>query len=278
MHKPLIVLLLLTSQTLFAQFHFGTFLGGANYIGELNSDLYKRTKPAIGVSLNYEVSDRVMLRSGLTVGKVEGADRYSGTETLKQVRNLHFKSNIVEFSLIGELTAFNLYNIRWSPYVFAGVGLFRFNPYTDTDSGKVYLKPLSTEGQGLPGNPEYSLIDLSIPFGGGIKYNINENVRIGLEVGLRKLFTDYLDDVSKTYIDENELLAYKGQEAVNFSYRGDEYPGGSPAYPAKGAERGNPVTKDWYYFSGLHLTFRIGGGYGKTDASGKRNKLDCPKM
>lgn len=285
MKKVFSFFLLLFSYTAFAQFHLGVFAGGSNYLGDLSDKPYRRTKPAVGLSINYEVSDRFMLRSGITLGKIEGADKYSSNEFLEQNRNLSFKSNIAEFSLIGELTAFNLYNIRWSPYAFAGISVYRFNPYVnDSVGGKVYLQPLGTEGQGSTQYPErkkYSLTQFAIPFGGGIKYNLNDNVRLGFEVGLRRLFTDYLDDASGFYADEDALLATGGPNALQYAYRGDEVPGQDPnypdvGYPVKNAERANPKTKDWFYFTGLHLTFRIGGSYGKTHASGNRKGYGCP--
>lgn len=284
MQRFVLVLLLFASHSVFGQLHFGVFAGGASYLGDLNDKVWKRTKPAAGISLNYEVSDRFILRSGLTLGKLEGGDQFSGTTFLKQNRNLSFQSSLTEFNLIGELTVFNLYNINWSPYAFGGIAVFRFNPYVRDSGTKVFLQPLSTEGQGLPSatqNP-YKLTQFAIPFGGGIKFNLNENIRLGVEVGLRRLFTDYLDDVSGFYADENELLNAKGPTAIRLSYRGDEVPGEVAGYPdigyaAKNAERGNPKTKDWYYFSGIHLTFRLGGGYGKTSASGSR-KYGCPSV
>jgi hypothetical protein len=95
------------------------------------------------------------------------------------------------------------------------------------------------------------------------------------------LFTDYLDDVSGNYADSASLLAAKGPLAVKYSYRGNEVPGSAPGYPdngyaTKNAERGNPKTKDWYYLTGLHVTFRLGGGYGKTSASGRKKGYGCP--
>lgn len=253
-------------------------------MGDLNDKPFKRTKPAMGLSVNYEISDRVMLRSGLTLGKVEGGDRYSGTSFLKQVRNLSFQSSLTEFSLLGELTAFNLYNIRWSPYFFGGIAVYRFNPYTVDSGKKVFLQPLGTEGQGLAAYPErqpYKLTQFALPFGGGIKYNINDDIRVGFELGFRRLFTDYLDDVSRSFADEDLLLAAKGPKAVQLAYRGDEVPGEDATYPdngypAKDAQRGNPKTNDWYYFTGIHLTFRLGGGYGKTFASGQSGRYGCP--
>lgn len=285
MRKLFLVFLLYAAIPAFSQFHFGAFVGGSSYLGELNDQPFKRTKPAIGVSLNYEISDRVMLRSGLTFGKLEGGDKWSGTTFLKQNRNLEFQSGLTEFSLIGELTVFNLYRINWSPYAFAGIAVFHFNPYVTDSGSKTYLQPLSTEGQGIAGNnvKPYNLTQFTIPFGGGVKFNLNDNVRLGVELGLRRLFTDYLDDVSGNYADATELLTAKGPTAVRLSYRGDEVPGevtGYPdaGYPGKGSQRGNANTKDWYYFTGVHLTFRLGSGYGKTSAGGSRRKYGCPTV
>lgn len=286
MKRSLILLALAVSQIASAQFHLGVFAGGVNYTGELNNRTYTRTKFAGGISLNYEVSDRVMLRSGLTFGSVDGADRFGTNEYVKQTRNLSFQTSITEFSLVGELTAFNLYNIRWSPYAFAGLSVYRFNPYvTDSAGGKTFLQPLGTEGQGLSAYPErkpYNLTQLAIPFGGGIKYNINDNIRLGFEVGLRRLFTDYLDDVSTTYADE-ALLAASNPNTVRFAYRGREVQGGDltypdNGYPSKDAPRGNPDANDWLYFTGLHLTFRLGGGEGKGGSGKKNGRYGCPTV
>ena len=166
-----------------------------------------------------------MLRAGYTYSIVGGADRFSDDPELV-ARNLAFETNISEFSLVGEYYLLNLYENRISPYAFAGLAVYHFNPYAYNGSTeKIFLKPLSTEGQGLPGYPEketYSLTQTAIPFGGGVKFAVTENFHLGLEVGFRKLFTDYLDDVSTTYADPNDLLAARGQLAVDMSYRGDD--------------------------------------------------------
>jgi len=265
-------------------FHLGVFGGLSNYQGDLTDGLYVKnsTKAAGGLTLSYELTERLNLRAGLMYGKITGNDDFN-TKTYLQARNLDFTSSITELSLVGEFTVFNLNNIRWSPYVFGGIAIFRFNPYThDAEHNKVFLKPLSTEGQGLAGYPDskpYSLTQAAIPFGGGIKFALTDNIRIGAEVGIRKTFTDYLDDVSTNYADPFDLLEQRGELAVAYSYRGDEVPGGDPNYPAKGAQRGGAQQKDLYYFSGLSISFRLGGGYGSTFA-GKNGKsrLDCPKV
>ena len=78
--------------------------------------------------------------------------------------------------------------------------------------------------------------------------------------------------------DPNDLLLERGQVAVDLSYRGDEVAGGDPNYPAKGAQRGGMKEKDWYYFTGLHISFRLGQGSERTFASGGNKKAySCPK-
>jgi Domain of unknown function (DUF6089) len=262
----------------FTQIHIGVFGGLSAYNGDLTDKIFpkKETNGAIGVTLNYELKDQVMLRGGLTYSIVGGADRFSDKPDLVQ-RNLSFETKIAELSAVGEYYLFNLYDRRYSPYFFGGLAVYHFNPYAyNASHQKTYLKPLSTEGEGIAGYPDrkpYSLTQLAIPYGGGIKFAITDNLRIGVEIGFRKLFTDYLDDVSKNYIDPADLLAAKGQQAVDMSYRGNELPGGSPVYPSKTDQRGNPKSKDFYYFTGIHLTYRLGSG---NEGGGRKSRTGCP--
>lgn len=282
-----LLLFLLTSATSisFAQFRLGMFGGIANYAGDLVDQPYigKLTKPALGITGSYELTDRFSLRASFIHGTLEGDDRYNKKDYLK-LRNLNFTSKINEFSLLAEVSTFSLYEKKWTPYVFLGLGVFHFNPYTHDSAGqKVYLKPLSTEGEGILGYSArpYNLTQLAIPFGGGVKFAISDGVQLGLEIGIRKLFTDYLDDVSTNYADPVDLLRERGQQSVDLSYRADELPGGDPNYPTKGAQRGSAKNLDWYYFTGLHLTFRLGGGSTRTYAGnmyGNKKQYNCPKV
>jgi hypothetical protein len=287
----LLIGLLLVGVCAFSQnWHVGIFTGLSAYNGDLTDKIFpkKVTNGAIGFTVNYEFTPQIMLRGGFTYTVVGGADRFSNNDSLR-ARNLAFETHISEFSAIGEYYIFNLEEQKFSPYLFGGLAVFHFNPYDYYNGNKVFLKPLSTEGEGLPQYPDrkpYALTQIALPFGGGVKYAFNDNLRLGLELGMRKLFTDYLDDVSTTYVDPNDLLNAKGQMAVNMSYRGDELPGGNPNYPAKGAQRGGSHHKDWYYFLGLHLTYRLGTGdnnrsgvFGGGNYSGKRKKgYGCPSM
>jgi Domain of unknown function (DUF6089) len=283
-------LMLLSTATFSQKVHVGVFGGLSAYQGDLVDKIFpkKVTNGAIGVTVNYELMEQVMLRAGFTHSIVGGADRFSINDSLI-ARNLAFETKISELSLLGEYYFFNLNEQRFSPYIFAGLAVYHFNPYAfDSTREKIFLKPLSTEGQGLSQYPDrkpYGLTQVALPFGGGVKYAFNDNLRLGLELGMRKTFTDYLDDVSSTYADYNDLLTAKGQLAVDMAYRGDELPGGNPNYPAKGAQRGGASHKDWYYFLGLHLTYRIGTGDGGGGSygggrykGGKKRGYGCPNV
>lgn len=266
----------------FAQFHLGVFGGIGNYQGDLINSAYvgKLTRVAVGLTGEYELSSKLSLRGGFTFAQIAGDDQYNTKDYLK-LRNINFESNITELSLMAQYYTFGFENRRWSPYVFGGVAVYHFNPYIlTTDDEKIFLKPLSTEGQGMTGYPEskpYSLTQFALPFGAGVKFALSDNVRIGAEVGLRKLFTDHLDDISTNYVDENDLRTQRGDLAVQVAYRGDEIPGGNPSYPAKGAQRGGVDQKDWYYLTGLTLSFRLGSGGGGLFGGGK-GKYGCPKV
>ncbi len=161
----------------------------------------------------------------LSYGKISADDK-NNTEPSLIARNLNFTSAITELSVVGQLYLFNSYKSRINPYVMAGIAVFRHNPYTfDAQGEKFFLKPLGTEGQGLSRYPDkspYSLTQFAFPFGGGIKFAVTEAISIGWEIGARKTFTDYLDDVSGTYADQAALLAGRGPKAVELAFRTPE--------------------------------------------------------
>lgn len=279
---PVCIFLLSVFYSSAQRVHLGIAGGVANYSGDLPDKYYinSETKKFFGATVHYELFDQLFLRAGVSFATVNGSDKYS-SDPILQRRNLSFETAISEFSVVGEFYLLNVNIEKFSPYVFAGLAVFHFNPYTyDSANRQVYLKPLSTEGQGIyPGKKKYSLNQPAIPFGGGLKIAISENLRLGIEIGFRKLFTDYLDDVSSTYADYNDLLAAKGPVAVELAYREDELQNGNPTYPTKDTQRGSSVKKDVYYFTGLNLSFRLGNGSGrKYKFSGKKSKYGCPSV
>jgi hypothetical protein len=260
-----------------AQWNVNLFGGFANYIGDLQSKVYttQQSNGAFGAGLQYDLSEHFSVLGNGSFGRISAADGYSNQADLR-ARNLNFESKIYEGNLLLEYNIFDLHSHKLTPYLFAGAALFHFNPYAyDTTGKKVYLRSLSTEGEGLPGyKKEYSLFQISIPFGGGIKFRVSDRVVLAYEIGMRKTFTDYLDDVSGPYISQATLLAAKGPEAVEMAYRGNELKDGA-AYPAAGTPRGGPKYKDWYYMSGLRVTIALNDG----GAEHRRHNgvLDCPK-
>lgn len=258
------------------------FLGTSNYEGDLQANFFTFTQPglALGGGLSYQVSDKIFIRGGVTFAKIEADDKKNPKVYF---RNLNFKSSIQEFHIAAEYYLFGTEDVKLSPYVFAGVAVYQFNPYTKDTSGTTYfLQPLSTEGQGfyLDRKP-YSLTQIAIPFGGGIKYALSDNIKIGVEVGLRKLFTDYLDDVSTTYVDPNLLLTNRGPKALELAFRGAEIDK-TATYPVVLTKRGEPKNKDWYYFTGITLSYRFpakgesNGGWDKPGGR-KKSRLGCPR-
>jgi opacity protein-like surface antigen len=255
--------------------HVTAFGGFSNYQGDLQDKRFtlNQSHAAFGIGAAYEVTDKIAARANITFGKLSGDDKQN---TKNAARNLNFTSSITDIHLGLEYYLLNPYNHRLTPYVFAGISYFSYNPYTyDTLNRNFFLQPLSTEGQGfLQGRSKYKLNQFSFPFGGGAKFSLSENIRVGAEVGLRKTNTDYLDDVSTEYVDQALLLANRGAKAVDLAFRGDEVKTGDP-YPAAGAQRGSAKNKDWYYFAGLTLDIRLNGGSG-TSKGGAKSRTGCP--
>jgi len=261
--------------------HVGAFLGISNYSGDLvekKVDL-KYTRPALGILVRKDFNRYFSLRGAITYGVAAGADSTNANSALV-ARNLSFRSRIIEFALIGELNFLDIDEKGFTPYVFAGIAGFGFDPQAKDQSGNwVRLRRLGTEGQGLPQYPDrlpYDMFTVSIPFGVGFKALLSDRWTLGFEVGFRPTITDYLDDVSKTYVDQNTLLAYRGQASVDMAYRGDEAGKFTPGtYPVDGAKRGSDKYKDWYGFTGFTITYRLGNG---GNPWGRVNATRCPRF
>ena len=253
--------------------HVSLFGGFSNYQGDLQKAkfTFSQAKFAFGVGAAYEITDKLYARLNFLSARVSGNDQ---TNKINASRNLSFSSPVTELHLGLEYDLMNVYENRYAVYVFAGVGGFRFNPSAiDSLGKKVYLQPLGTEGQGFyQGRKKYSLNGLVIPFGGGLKLAVSDNVFVRLEAGVRKTFTDYLDDVSTTYVDRTTLLVNNGAKATELAFRGDELKPGL-VYPNEGSIRGNPKRSDYYYIVGTSVSFRLSTTSG--NGSGKNN-LGCP--
>lgn len=255
--KHCFVFLLFAASTSYGQgWEAEIMIGGARYKGDLTKShfAYQTTRPAAAFNIKYNFDNAIILRAGVAFAQVMGNDKYNRRADLK-ARNLNFKTNIVELSLCAEYNLLEPEIFDAYPYIFGGIGIYHFDPYTyDNSNKKTYLRPLSTEGQGLAAYPDrdtYSKTQFCIPFGAGWKWNFSKRYDLVYEIGYRILFTDYLDDVSKPYIDPQILLAAKGPKAVELAFKSKV-----PVVP--GDIRGNSNVNDWYFFSGVKLVMRLG--------------------
>ncbi|MBC7695955.1 MAG: hypothetical protein H7141_10980 [Burkholderiales bacterium] len=239
-----------TKKRNFRQHEVGIMLGGSYYIGDLNPrKQFNLTQPAGGIFYRFTPNYRYAFRGGVNYGNIMGDDSQSEDEDQLQ-RNLNFKSRIIEFNAIAEFN-FLEYRIsndkyKFTTYLFLGLDVFTFKPRAQMGNFWIDLQPLNTEGQ----SKRYRLTQMAIPFGLGLKMNVSKKVGIGLEWGPRKTFTDYLDDVSGTYPDPF-ATPFTTVNGVKLSDRSKN------AGSNVNEQRGNPRTKDWYFFFGLTLNFKL---------------------
>lgn len=228
--------------------------GISSYFGDLHPfkhATFQHARAYFTGSIKYGFNANLYMRTSITIASVHGEDN----SIFANNQNLNFSSNIQEINTGLEYRLIGLEKVKVIPYVFACIGVFHFDPTTIYHGEIVHLQPLGTEGQGLPQYPlkkMYSLVQICIPFGGGFKMKINEDINIGIEFGVRRLFTDYLDDVSGTFADQEILLAGRGKTVVNLAYRGTKNP-----YPSAGDPRGDPDANDWYTFLGFTLGIKM---------------------
>ena len=221
----------------YGKVELGAGVGPLFFLGDLGGNLGKGTtlvkdinlsitKISKGVYFNYYPVEWLGFRVAFNTGHLEGADSLinekGGAETYRKVRNLHFRSSLTEGFAAIELypTVFmEQYDglaKKLRPYGLLGVGFFKFNPqalyYAPNGTERwVDLQPLRTEGQGMaeyPNRKQYKLTQMEIPMGFGAKYYLSDNMYIGMEILHRKTFTDYVDDLSTTYINPDLFDKY----------------------------------------------------------------------
>lgn len=250
---------------------------GTRFIKDVNLELTKMMK---GAFITVYPTDWLGLRVAGQLTYVSGKDYTINTdgvhESWRKQRNLDFKSNMWELYGAVELyptimfRKYDDYEPRLKPYGFVGVGLFHFDPQGSlTASNGVVtwhkLHPLRTEGQGMaeyPNKKPYSLTQLNVPMGFGIKYDLSERVTIGTELLYRHTFTDYIDDVSTTYIDPVYFNQYlNAQDAaiarkIHDKMYGIVTPGVSRYAP--GTQRGNSKQNDAYFSTLVKVGIKLG--------------------
>jgi hypothetical protein len=245
--------------------------GGVSfYMGDLNpSGVFNFVQPAGGIFYRYNFTEHWAIRGNALLGWVKAEDAQSDVRSQVE-RNLSFTSQVLEFSLYGELNFFRYtpgdMKHPIAPFIFGGIALFKFNPKAELDGTKYELQPLGTEGQGTtfyPDRKQYSLTTASIPFGIGVKANISKRFSVGVEWGMRYTFTDHLDDVSGVYADPDIVMQESGETAGLLSDRS------LSGTDNTDRQRGNSKTNDWYSFALLTFSYKIPGRPVKCAAYGE---------
>ncbi|MBP9099539.1 MAG: hypothetical protein KBF74_12040 [Ferruginibacter sp.] len=253
-----------------------TDIGGAKGVGKrFVKDLnLGATSFAGGIFINAMYKNAVALRLEGTFGQISANDNVLKDVDPKDIafqrynRNTSFRSKITEISLVTELHPLFIFidymeresdPPKLSPYLLAGVGYYTFNPQTELNGKWIDLQPLSTEGQGFKEYPDrkvYKLQQLSIPVGLGIKYELSRMVNLRGEFVYRVLQTDYLDDMSTTYVDPTLYSNYfTGSKLANALILSDRQ---ITKVTGPGGKRGSPKQKDSFFSINLKLSLTIG--------------------
>jgi hypothetical protein len=243
----------------------GVLLGTVTYKGELNKSLFtpRFLRPAIGIHYRKNMNNHWAHRLGASYGVIE-ADDASSNDDYQKRRNLSFRSPIIDFHYLLEFNFFP-YQIAnpkstFSPFLFIGINGFIFDPRAELNDEWVRLQPLGTEGQGTnayPDREKYNRFQIGIPFGGGVKFKLSRRFGMTIEAGARRIYTDYLDDISTTYADKAVLLAASGEEAVLLSDRSID----GQSIDNTDRQRGNAADRDWYMFTGFTLNYSLSKRY-----------------
>jgi hypothetical protein len=247
-------------------FEIGGMAGGAFYNGDLGNFFQAGIGPGAGISATYNFTVPFGVRANLNLGMVNGKDKVHPESKLAfrsyifdYSVQLHYyitrlKSKTRNYSIKYGRRSYRSGNFSVISYVFVGLGGFSFNPKGQYKDGSWHeLQPLTTEGQGIiPTRDPYNLFSMNIPFGAGIRYPIKKGFYLGFELSFRKTFTDYLDDVSLTYLNTQRLETQVGPESAYFSDPSENI-SLKETYPA--IARGNPKNKDAYLFSFVSLSY-----------------------
>jgi hypothetical protein len=253
MQKLIILLLIILLFPVFSQaqkwkrsrveYSFG--IGATNFLGDLGgrdkvgNDFvldfeYKATRFGAGIGYRYQLAKRFYVKGNFYYALVSGDDDLT-EEFYRSRRQLNFKAHILELSgqleyMLIKQESGHLYRLRgvrgkrwfkFEVYLLGGIGGIWFSPQGERNGKWHSLRPLHTEGQGLPGGPsQYNGFSVVVPYGIGFRRMLDGGARtrhfgawsISLELTMRKTFTDYIDDVSTFYYNDG------GSDAIEAAY------------------------------------------------------------
>jgi opacity protein-like surface antigen len=273
MKKLLFVVLLATAvnftnaqyESIVQQGEIGLSVGAAHYFGDLNTQArINRPKLAVGAFFRKQFGNYVGMRVSAHYTQLGYSDIYTTDNDYQRRRNLSFNSNIFELAVQGDFNFFKFlpgdpYH-SFTPYVTIGAGVFSYDPYAYLNKQKIFLRSLATEGQGRPEYPDrkpYNTMAFAFPLGVGVKYALNDRINVGAEITHRFTTTDYLDDVSTTYIGADKFpLLPDGSPSQARLLQDRSYETGE-IIGLEGRQRGFSKQKDQYIIAEVFVSFNI---------------------
>jgi hypothetical protein len=251
------------AQNYFSGSEYGVSAGASQYFGDLNDEYgFRFIRPAVGAFARVHLNPYIALKGGLNYTHVGYYDKYS-SNVYNQKRNLSFQSDIFEAAIQAEFNFFRFttgeIGNRWTPYLTGGVGVFYYDPWAELNGKRYNLRKLGTEGQNAGfDDRKYGKFAMCFPVGAGFKYWLRPGLNIGFEIADRLTTTDYLDDVSTTYVGSN-YFPNDPQIQNPAYYLQDRSLEITPSDPLgrPGKQRGNSSTKDQYMMFLVHLSFQL---------------------
>ncbi|MFM2048583.1 MAG: hypothetical protein RI955_1131 [Bacteroidota bacterium] len=273
--KKILLLLCIISICFSANAQFsevGLLAGESHYIGEMSLGKLKNLKEAHfagGLFYRHTFARGIVgFRAGLTFAKISGDDRNFAEGSVQAIRNLNFESGVQSVNAMLELNIPGITPCKYkffSPYLVGGITAFHFNPIANYYGATQNLHSLNTEGQGIEGSsvPTYSLTQIAIPIGGGLKILCRDIFIVQLEVLYHKTFTDYLDDVSGYYFNPTILKQTNGDASAYLSNPTTV----KHSYDATGVSntlRGDATKKDAYVITSIAVSYLLGTNCGRS--------------
>ncbi len=218
---------------------FGPMMGFSFSQNDMANLSAKETHPAGAFLLRKQVNQSFALRAQVVTGTISGNDK---NRSANVARGYTFESPVNEFSLLAE---YDFFGKRRNPE-----GIFKkmWSPYLFTGIGIALTNPkIDFNEKNNPTQAANIAADKanakkrfnSLPLGVGVKYSLSEKMTLYAESGLRLVFSDYLDGISLT---------------------------------------ASPKQNDTYTFTGVGITFKLGGNK-DTDGDGITDALDiCPDI
>lgn len=270
MYRKLLYLLVIITlvnkaeaQNYYSSSEYGINLGASQYFGDLNDEYgFKFIRPAVGAFARLHLNPFIGLKASVNYTRLGYADNLS-SNPYNRKRNLSFQSNIFEACIQAEFNFFKFTTgddgRRFTPYLTGGVGVFYYNPFTEYDGKKYNLRSLGTEGQYVGfDSRQYSKFSMCFPVGVGVKYWLRPGINLGVEIADRLTLTDYIDDVSTTYVGSFNFPTDPANPnpAYTLQDRSLEIDPNNPLGRG-GKQRGNSNTKDQYLMVLVQLSFQL---------------------